>query len=674
MKIIKRKISLSASIINGIVSMLVLFSILVSVVGSIGYAEALKKEYAESTYRMADTAAAIVDGDNLGKYLEEGENEEYRRHKELLELYCKKIYVSLIYVIVVDRSDYGRFQSLYNTVCNEVDDTDYEEWELGHFRDTTNDDYRNKYKKIYEDGSVYETVYRLHITDGKKQHITTLVPVKNSKDEVVGILCVQRPISAFRRQLLKYLTTIAALVTLFSAVAAIIVLKHNKKHFVVPIKSITDEASRFAQGDLEPHKFGDISSIEEISELASSIEKMGADMKEYIKNLTAITGERERIAAELSIAGTIQENSVPNTFPAFPERSDFDIYAYMTPAKEVGGDFYNFFLVDDDHIALLIADVSGKGIPAALFMMVSNILISEGVSAGNSPAEVLTFVNNRICSHNKAEMFVTVWLGILELSSGKIIAANAGHDDPAVYRSNGYFEMQTNKHSLVIGAMPGVEYNNYEIQLSTGDKLFLYTDGVPEATDKDNNLFTINGMLCALNKYKEKTPKEILEGVKSEVDLFVGDAPQFDDLTMLCIELKEKNTALIIEAENDNLHKVIEYVDRVLEENNCSMKDQMKIDLAVEEIFVNIANYAYGDKTGMAEISAECSDSVLTIVFKDGGVQYNPLEKKDPDTTLSADEREIGGLGIFLVKKNMDSVSYEYKDSKNILTMKKKIN
>ncbi|MBE6835456.1 MAG: serine/threonine protein phosphatase [Ruminococcaceae bacterium] len=395
----------------------------------------------------------------------------------------------------------------------------------------------------------------------------------------------------------------------------------------------------------------------------------------YTEKQRGLVVEKGRLQSELDIAKTIQENSIPNIFPAFPEREEFDIYASMTPAKEVGGDFYNFFLIDDDHIAMVIADVSGKGIPAALFMMVTNILISDRTRMGGTPAEILTFVNNNLCEHNKADMFVTAWLGILEISTGKLTAANAGHDDPAVYRKNGKFEIVKNKHGLVIGAMAGVKYRDFEIQLNEGDKLFLFTDGVPEATDKDNNMFGFERMLSSLNNSSDKNPKGVLDGINEAVASFVGDAPQFDDLTMMCIELKERNKmkTLTVEATNENLTAVNDFIDGFLEENGCPPKAQMQIDLSVEEIYVNIANYAYGEGTGKAEISVDNSNGEVTVIFKDSGVPYNPLEKEDPDISLSADEREIGGLGIFLTKKNMDFVSYEYVDGKNVFTMKKNI-
>ena len=211
----------------------------------------------------------------------------------------------------------------------------------------------------------------------------------------------------------------------------------------------------------------------------------------------------------------------------------------MDPAREVGGDFYNFFLIDDDHLALVMADVSGKGIPGALFMMVTNILLSDRINTGDTPAEVLAAMNNGICEHNQADMFETVWLGILEISTGKIIAANAGHEYPAIFRKDGEFELFKDKHGFVLGGMPGMKYKEYELQLNEGDKLFLYTDGLPEATNIENQMLGTDGMIDALNRYKDGTPKEIIENVQKTVEVFVGEADQFDDLTMLCIEIKE---------------------------------------------------------------------------------------------------------------------------------------
>lgn len=666
--------NLTFNIISAVVILLLLFGCIVSTIGYVSFTNAFKREYATTTYHMAATASMLINGDELDNYLQNGENAEYKESKEHLNIYCQKIHVSLIYIIKVDTSDYGRFVSVFNAVDNTVDNSNYIPWELGHKRDTTNDEYREKYKALYNKEADYETVYRTNPTDGQHPHITTLVPVKNSNDDVVAILCMQRPIRELNESRRPFLINVAVSTIILSIVVSLTYAGYIRREFVLPLHRVSDETVRFAKENKKGVTLGKVSKINDISRLALSIDQMEDDMIKYIDNLTAATSEKERLNSELSIAKMIQENSVPNIFPAYPDREDFDIRAFMDPAKEVGGDFYNFFLLDDDHLALVIADVSGKGIPASLFMMVTNILISDRTQMGGTPSEILTFVNESICQHNPADMFVTVWLGILEISSGKIIASNAGHEDPAVYRKDGHFELIKSKHSLVIGAMEGVKYTDVEIQLNKGDKIFLYTDGVPEATDINNNMMTLDGMIDALNHHKEESPENLLLSVKNSIFEFVGDAPQFDDITMVCLELKDYDNAptITVDATAENLYKVMDFVDGFLENGGCPMKAKMQIDLSVEEIYINISNYAYGDSIGKAEVSVDLNNDEITIVFKDSGIPYDPLKKEEPNVNLPAEEREIGGLGIFLVNKNMDSLSYEYKDNKNILTMKKK--
>ena len=276
---------------------------------------------------------------------------------------------------------------------------------------------------------------------------------------------------------------------------------------------------------------------DEIQVLAESFDDLSQKTKKYIEDITEITAEKERVNTELNMANQIQSSMLPHIFPAFPTRSEFDIYASMDPAKEVGGDFYDFFLIDDDHLCMVIADVSGKGVPAALFMMVSKAMLKNNALSGRSPGEILALTNDTICSNNKMQMFVTVWLGILEISTGRITAANAGHEYPAVLQ-DGCFSLLHDKHGFIIGGMEGMKYKEYEIQLHPGDKLFLYTDGVPEATDSENKMFGPDRMLTALQKAKDAEPDRILEAVREAVEGFVRDAEQFDDLTMLCVEYK----------------------------------------------------------------------------------------------------------------------------------------
>ena len=310
------------------------------------------------------------------------------------------------------------------------------------------------------------------------------------------------------------------------------------KRIVQPLNTITRRISELSEGNLEFKMEDAYRTGDEVEELAESFAAISHKTVMYMDKVVKVTAEKERIGTELSLATDIQAAMLPHIFPAFPDRPDFDIYACMDPAKEVGGDFYDYFLIDDDHLCMVIADVSGKGVPAALFMMASKIILQSVAMLGNSPAMILARTNEAICSNNEAEMFVTVWLGILEMSTGKLVAANAGHEYPALKRPGGAFELYKDRHGFVIGGMDGVRYRQYEIQMEPGAKLFVYTDGVPEATDAQKELFGTDRMLEALNEVPDTSPKEVLERVRAVVDDFVKDAEQFDDLTMLCMEYR----------------------------------------------------------------------------------------------------------------------------------------
>ena len=379
---------------------------------------------------------------------------------------------------------------------------------------------------------------------------------------------------------------------------------------------------------------------------------------------------RQRIETELNVAPQIQADMLPRIFPAFPDRKEFDIYAGMTPAKEVGGDFYDFFLVDNDHLAMVIADVSGKGVPAALFMVIAKTLLKNAVQTGLSPKAALEKVNNQLCENNEAEMFVTVWLGIYEISTGKLTAANAGHEYPAIRRADGQFELLKDRHGFVLAGMENVRYQEYELEIGVGDTLFLYTDGVAEATDAANTLYGTDRMLAALNQNCTLEPEKLLHQVKADIDRFVGSAPQFDDITMLLFQRKGVAIRKSIQAtpKLESIPQVCEFLERVLEEQGAPTKVIIQVSTAADEIFSNIARYS---GAAVAQVDCEVMDGRVAIHFMDDGCPYDPTTQKEPDITLSAEEREIGGLGIFMVKKSMDRMSYAYADGRNILTIEK---
>ena len=281
---------------------------------------------------------------------------------------------------------------------------------------------------------------------------------------------------------------------------------------------------------------------DELESLSGALSAMSRDMKRFMKNLLKVTAEKERIGAELNVATKIQADMLPRIFPAFPEREEFDLYATMTPAKEVGGDFYDFFMIDDDHLAIVMADVSGKGVPAALFMVIAKTLLKNRAQQTEGtdihPGQILADVNNQLCENNDEDLFVTVWLGVLTISTGHLISASAGHEYPAFYRAGEKFELQKERHGPPLATLAGLRYRENETDLSHGDALFIYTDGVTEATSAQEELFGEERMIDALNVHAESAPETIIGDVRKNIDAFVKEAPQFDDITMLCLRYR----------------------------------------------------------------------------------------------------------------------------------------
>ena len=403
--------------------------------------------------------------------------------------------------------------------------------------------------------------------------------------------------------------------------------------------------------------------------------------KNMIEKQKEISEKGKRIETELNLASAIQKSMLPSIFPPFPEHEEIDIYASMTPAKEVGGDFYDMFLVDDNHLAICMADVSGKGVPASLVMMISKILIKNVTLIDAEVDKALTRVNKMLCDGNKIDMFITCWFGILDLRNGKMEFANAGHNPPLLYSNKtGEFEYLKTKPNLVLAGFDTTKYRKNEIQIDPGDRLFLYTDGVVEATNSNNKLYGEQRLIDFLNKNISLGAEDTLKNLKADIDKFVGNAEQFDDITMLELFYKKRKidndniVQKVFNASKNDFSKVQKFVEEELENRWINQKVINQIDLAVEEIFINIANYAYKGEKGTCKlkINFEQSDRVI-LTFEDSGIPFNPLEKKDPDTTLSANDRDIGGLGIYLTKKIMDNVEYNYDNNKNILTITKKL-
>ena len=384
--------------------------------------------------------------------------------------------------------------------------------------------------------STRKNLYYDNVKDGAEV-CTYYMPMIDQNQKPIAVIAASYTTEKVVKTIFE---NIAGLITISLAVmivSMIILYFSIRRRIIKPITKLTKSA-RTLKESVENRQVvnTDIHTGDEIEELATAFEDMNRDMIGYIDENTRMTAEKQRINTELELATSIQAGMLPTKFPAFPDRTEFDIYASMNPAKEVGGDFYDFFMIDENRLGVVMADVSGKGVPAALFMMYSKILLKSYTLMKQSPKDALIEVNRQICENNPQDMFVTVWLGVLDIKTGMFTAANAGHEKPAVKQADGSFELYQDKHGIMVGYMDGVRFKEYELQLTKGAKLFLYTDGVPEATDANEQMFGNDRMIEALRSAENKTPKEILATVRAAIDKFVGEAPQFDDLTMLCIE------------------------------------------------------------------------------------------------------------------------------------------
>ena len=343
------------------------------------------------------------------------------------------------------------------------------------------------------------------------------------------------------QEIFSFLVNSVVFVAIITFLLSGIYFFYTKRNILKPIDLLHRAAGRMVE-NLEEDQVQeiDIHTGDEIEELASAFMQMNLEVKEYIKKLYLVTAEKERIGAELDVAAHIQSSMLPCIFPPFPDRHEFDIYATMTPAKEVGGDFYDFFMVDERHLAIVMADVSGKGVPAALFMVIGKTLIKDHTQPGADLGTVFSEVNDILCTSNSEGMFITAFEGVLDLVTGELRFVNAGHEIPFISRAEGAFEPHKIRAGFVLAGMEGLRYRAGVMELMPGDKLFQYTDGVTEATSAAKELYGMERLQNVLASVSDKAPQEILPAVKTDIDHFVGTAPQFDDITMLCLEYKAR--------------------------------------------------------------------------------------------------------------------------------------
>ncbi len=532
----KKLTGIAGKLTIGVILFGILLGAVCSTVGYMEFTAVLEQQYNDSAYEIAETARAILNPDKFEQYLETGQtDEEYDNILARLDTLTDATNVTFIYVARVS-GDYKTLTYIYDTVNSS---TGFDRYPLGYTASDLDEKHTENVVKIMTEGGRAEK-YLYSYSKESGAHTTAAIDVKNSDGKIIAMLCVEKPMTRLENARNAYVLhvifwTLGAIV-MFIFMYSIIL----RRGVIKPILTLTDEAKRFAETNMPSENLLKIRQRDEVGILARAVEKMETDIVEYTQNLTAITAEKERVNTELSVATRIQANMLPSIFPAFPERKEIDIYATMNPAKEVGGDFYDFFMVDERHLAIVMADVSGKGVPAALFMVIGKTLIKDHTQSGKDLGEVFTEVNELLCESNSEGLFITAFEGVLDLVNGEFRFVNAGHEIPYICKKDGRFKPHKIRAGFVLAGMENMRYKCGEMQLDVGDKIFQYTDGVTEATNANNELFGMDRLTNILGENSALPPAELLPKIKEDIDKFVGEAPQFDDITMLCLEYKAR--------------------------------------------------------------------------------------------------------------------------------------
>ena len=532
----QKRRKLQTTVLMSFTLLAVVLIIVISFVVGDRYIQGEMENCRTTAYAYTKSAAELIDGDKIAYYLETGEKDDYYYEiLDFLNAFRLNTDIQYYYVFVPFEDD---LVYIWDANILKPGEMEIDVCELG-YREEYMEGGKEATYSIYKQNPPEEIEL---VNDDKYGYIASAYsPVFNSSGEPVAVVGVDVYMPDLQANMREFLVAVVVTIMLVVLVAILLCFFFVKRKIVNPINKIRD-ASRSMVENLENEESMEVSvkTGNEIEELFDSFKAMYGDVRDYINQLSVVTAEKERIGAELDVAAHIQASMLPCIFPAFPERKEIDIYATMDPAKEVGGDFYDFFMVDDRHLAIVMADVSGKGIPAALFMVIGKTLIKDHTTPGRDLGKVFTAVNNLLCEANSEGLFITAFEGVLDLVTGEFNFVNAGHEMPFVCKADGAFEPYKIRPGFVLAGMEGMRYRAGSMILEPGDKIFQYTDGVTEATNIHNELYGMERLEVILNKVKCGTSHEILPAVKADVDEFVGEAPQFDDITMLCLEYKER--------------------------------------------------------------------------------------------------------------------------------------
>ena len=538
----KRKVrwSLGKKLTGLIVTMCVVLGLLAAVVSYRTFSASMMEYYNRLGTNLVRTLASQLDADELDRYYETGEMDE--RYYEIQSFISDLVASNDVEYLYVVRPHGVGVTFLFDSDMETGESGEYEDGgycALGTYVDLVGGFADNLDRLLA--GLDVEPIVQRDASYGWL--MTAMTPVLHEDGTMAGYVMADISMNDVMNTRQTFLITLVGLLAVVAAVFLVTFLFILRRMVLHPIDLLTQATGDFIQSNEEELAAGTatvnvppIRTGDEVELLADSFRKMEEDMISYIREFMNATAEKERIGAELNVATQIQADMLPRIFPAFPERQEFEVYATMNPAKEVGGDFYDFFLVDDDHLAVVIADVSGKGVPAALFMVIAKTLIKNHAQNRETPGEVFTQTNAQLCEGNDAGLFVTAWMGVLEISTGKFVYVNAGHNPPLLKRAGGQYEWLKSRPGFVLAGMEGIRYRENTLELMPGDTLYLYTDGVTEATSSAQELYGEERLQAALNEASELPVSQLLPRIKNCIDTFVGDAEQFDDITMLGLQ------------------------------------------------------------------------------------------------------------------------------------------
>ena len=535
---IKIKRSITLKILSDVVWALVILSALLSYIGFLKLIAAIEDQYQDSALRTAQTAVTYVDVEKIPFYNDYNKDDEFYNDTMQLTADWQRLTdtqgATFIYIIQADPDKNYNQIRFSLSVMNSKEK--YDHFFSGHIMATENEEYRKAYQDIYENKKESAAMFYYDELNNLDGFVTVILPVKNSSGEVKGLLGVTRPMEDMRHYRKLYMNDMILTTAIVAMVIILIYSVYLNKTVLTPIKKLSDGVREIASGKLD--KKIEIRTGDEIEHLATCFNAMTDELQTYMKNLTKITAEKERISTELNVAKDIQHSMLPHDFNF--DRKDFDIFATMNAAKGVGGDFYDFYLLDENHLVITVADVSGKGIPASLFMVISKTMLKNFATFATNPDDyeaVVSCANNQLCQGNDEMMFVTVFFGVLEINTGKFVYVNGGHNPPVIYRAKeNTCEFLNVKKNFVLGGMEDVPYQQQETTLEHGDLIFAYTDGVNEAMNIDNEEYTSERLLQFMNSTDCRTDlQKLLAAVKADVAKHVGDAEQSDDITMMAL-------------------------------------------------------------------------------------------------------------------------------------------